>query len=239
MEAGLIDLEWLNSASVADGVFRLRPDYRALLVLAEGLVPGSSDALSDQLLSDAELKIARKLDGRRPEELEELAAWREAYRAFGAKPQRTRPSVEALVRRVDAGLPRIDRITDTYNAISVAHLLPLGGEDADKYVGPPQLARATGEEEFETFAEGQPVIESPKTGEVVWKDDAGVTCRRWNWRQSTRTHIGDRTVRALFILDGLLDVTAASELMTAGEELQAALARFSPQARFASRLLAP
>ena len=49
----------------------------------------------------------------------EVADWRAAYRAFGAKPQRTRPSVEALLRRLDAGLPRIDRITDAYNAVSM------------------------------------------------------------------------------------------------------------------------
>ncbi|MEV0703524.1 phenylalanine--tRNA ligase beta subunit-related protein [Saccharopolyspora sp. NPDC050389] len=239
MEAQLRAVEWLNAASVESSVFQLRPDYRALLVLAEGLAPGGSDGASDQLLADAERKIAQELDGRRPEELDELAAWREAYRSFGAKPQRTRPSVEALVRRVDGGLPRIDRITDTYNAISVTHLLPLGGEDVDNYVGPAQLVRATGEEEFEVVAEERPAIEYPKVGEVVWKDDAGVTCRRWNWRQSTRTRIGESTVRALFILDGLLDVTAEPDLVAAGEELQAALARFSPEAQFSSRLLAP
>jgi DNA/RNA-binding domain of Phe-tRNA-synthetase-like protein len=33
-------------------------------------------------------------------------SWREAYRAFGAKPQRTRNSLEALLRRVETGLPR-------------------------------------------------------------------------------------------------------------------------------------
>jgi B3/4 domain-containing protein len=59
--------------------------------------------------------------------------WRLPYQAFGAKPKRTRPSVEALLRRVEGGLPRIDRLTDIYNAISVRHLLPVGGEDlADK-----------------------------------------------------------------------------------------------------------
>ena len=31
------------------------------------------------------------------EELPHVAAWREAYRAFGAKPQRTRNSLEALL----------------------------------------------------------------------------------------------------------------------------------------------
>ena len=50
------------------------------------------------------------------------AAWREAYRAFGAKPQRTRNSLEALLRRAEGGLPRVNRLTDAYNAISVIHM---------------------------------------------------------------------------------------------------------------------
>jgi DNA/RNA-binding domain of Phe-tRNA-synthetase-like protein len=59
-----------------------------------------------------------------------VASWREAYRAFGAKPQRTRSSLEALLRRASSGLPRVNRLTDIYNAISVLHQIPLGGDDA-------------------------------------------------------------------------------------------------------------
>ncbi len=129
--------------------------------------------------------------------------WREAYRAFGAKPQRTRNSLEALLRRAAAGLPRVDRLTDLYNAVSVLHEVPVGGEDLDRYVGSARLMRATGEEPFETTADGEPAIEHPESGEVIWTDDAGVTCRRWNWRQCTRTRLTPATARALFILDAL------------------------------------
>lgn len=230
---------WLDAASVTPEVFALRPDYRALLVLAEGLVPGPSDDHSERLLVEAEHRMAQRLQGGRPEELPEIAAWRDAYRAFGAKPQRTRPSVEALVRRIDDGLPRIDRITDTYNAISVAHLLPLGGEDADRYDGPARLGRATGEESFEVVVAGDPGTEHPEAGEVVWTDDAGVTCRRWNWRQSPRTRISLHTTNALFIIDGLLDATPGIAINEAAEALRSGLAAFSPGARFSSRLLAP
>ncbi|MHB8959329.1 MAG: hypothetical protein ACYDAN_06860 [Candidatus Limnocylindrales bacterium] len=38
---------------------------------------------------------------------------------------------------------------------------------------------------------------------MVWVDDAGVTCRRWNWRQCTRTRLTPATTRALFIVDAL------------------------------------
>src|SRR5262249_62256993 len=123
--------------------------------------------------------------------------------AFGAKPQRTRPSVEALLRRVDGGLPRIDRITDAYNAASIACLLPVGGEDLARYDGPARLVRAAGDEAFDTSADGQPVVERPEPGEVVWRDDRGATCRRWNWRQCRRHRVKAATPSAKFRPDGL------------------------------------
>ena len=35
----------------------------------------------------------------------------------------------------------IDRLTDAYNAVSIANLVPVGGEDLDWYQGPARLAR--------------------------------------------------------------------------------------------------
>ena len=122
-------VQWLESARIDQPVLDLRPDYRAVLIVADALEPGPSDDASSALLLDAEARAAALLDGHAPEELEPVVQWREAYRAFGAKPQRTRPSVEALLRRVDRGLPRVDRLTDAYNAVSITHLLPVGGED--------------------------------------------------------------------------------------------------------------
>jgi DNA/RNA-binding domain of Phe-tRNA-synthetase-like protein len=165
-----------------------------------------------------------------------VAAWREAFRAFGAKPQRTRPSVDALLRRLPPGLPRIDRLTDAYNAVSVAHAVPVGGEDADHYVGPPRLVRASGTEPFDTTASGEPVVEHPEPGEVVWRDDTGVTCRRWNWRQCTRTRLTTGTTRAVFVLDALGPLDDAG-LASAGDALVAALLATSPGARIQRRLL--
>jgi DNA/RNA-binding domain of Phe-tRNA-synthetase-like protein len=218
-------------------VHDLTPDYRAVLLTADGLRGGESDATSDRILADAEATARGLLGGQPPEQLPHPAAWREAYRAFGAKPQRTRPSVEALLRRVEPdGLPRIDRITDVYNAVSIAHLLPIGGEDRDAYVGPARLVRARGDEPFDTTAGGVPVVEHPEAGEVVWRDDAGVTCRRWNWRQCTRTRITTGTTRAIFILDAL-DPLTDDAVTAAADALTDALLALSPDATISRRLL--
>jgi len=228
---------FLAGAYVDAAVFALRPDYRAMLLAVEGIVPGPSDQASDALLQAAEAAARDALRDRTVDELPHVAAWREAYRAFGAKPKRTRNSLEALLRRAASGLPRVNRLTDLYNAVSVLHQVPLGGEDLTRYTGAPRLVRATGTEPFDTVADGSPVIEHPDPGEVVWCDDAGVTCRRWNWRQARRTQLGDHTTTALFILDALDPVTDEA-LHTAAEDLVSRLTRLGPDVRDARRLIA-
>ena len=235
-DAGMLE-EFLAGAVVDSAVFALRPDYRALLLGVDGIVPGPGDQESDALLQAAQAAARQALHGGPAEELPHVAAWREAYRAFGAKPQRTRNSLEALLRRAESGLPRVNRLTDYYNAVSVLHQIPLGGEDLTRYAGPPRLVRATGDEPFGTVADGLAVTEHPDPGEVVWCDEAGVTCRRWNWRQARRTQLRDDTTAALFILDALDPVTD-QELHAAADDLVARLTGPGPGVRAARRLIA-
>ena len=228
---------FLAGASVDPSVFGLRPDYRALLLAVDGITPGPSDESSERLLVAAE-SAARTATATTPvDQLSHIAAWREAYRAFGAKPQRTRNSVEALTRRAaGSGLPRVNRLTDLYNAISVLHQLPLGGEDLSRYQGPPRLLRATRREPFDTAAEGEPIIEHPVPGEVVWCDDAGVTCRRWNWRQCRRTGLTGTTRAAYFVLDALAPITDDA-LLAAADALREALAQLGGEPSVTTRMI--
>ncbi len=228
--------EFLAGGQVDATVFELRPDYRAMLLAVEGLVPGPSDQASDALLQAAEAAAGQALRDRSVDELPHVAAWREAYRAFGAKPQRTRNSLEALLRRAASGLPRVNRLTDIYNAVSVQHQIPLGGEDLSRYAGAPRLVRATGSEPFDTVADGTVVIDHPDPGEVVWCDGAGVTCRRWNWRQARRTQLSDETTAALFILDAL-DPMTEEQLEAATDELISHLTRLGPDVHVVRRLI--
>ena len=92
-------------------------------------------------------------------------------------------------------------------------------------------------EPFDTVADGAAVIEHPEPGEVVWCDDAGVTCRRWNWRQARRTQLRDDTTTALFILDAL-DPMTDEALHAAADDLVAHLRRLGPDVRIARRLIA-
>ncbi|MFI2213773.1 B3/4 domain-containing protein [Streptomyces sp. NPDC020141] len=218
--------------TVSDEVRALAPGFVHLAVEAHGLVNGPSGEAGSALLDDAARRLAARLGGRAPHEDPHMAAWREVYTAFGSKPSRTRNSAEALARRAlaDGGLPRINALVDLYNAISVAHLLPVGGEDLDLVRGGMRLLRATGEEPFVTAAGGEETVEHPDAGEVVWCDDEGVTCRRWNWRQGPRTRLTEETVNAVFLLEALAPMTADA-LEAAGAELAESLEKLSPGAR--------
>ncbi len=167
-------------------VWALRPDYVAVSIVARGCRNEVGSTLA-RIVS---------VDAPRPAWAEaHLASWREAYKAFGAKPQRTPCSAEALWRRLprDGTLASINAIVDLYNAVSVTYAVPVGGEDLSAYAGPPRLVRAVGNEFFETTRDGQSALEMVEAGEVVWRDDEGVTCRRWNWRQTSRTRISVAT----------------------------------------------
>lgn len=230
--------QFLAGARIDDAVAALRPDYRALLIAVDGLARNAGQNAGEELLARAEDGAADLLAGAPVEDLPHVTAWREAFRAFGAKPQRTRNSLEALTRRAGAGLPRVNALTDIYNAVSVIHQVPLGGEDLSAYVGPPRLVRATGAEPFDTVADGEPAVEYPEPGEVVWCDDVGVTCRRWNWRQGRRTQLAADTTSALLILDALAPMTDVA-LIAAGDDLVAHVSRLGADVRVARRLLTP
>ena len=193
---------------MSEAVREAYPGYRAGVVAASGLVNGPSVPLT---LDPAPLDHPH------------LVAWREAFRSFGAK--RYQCSAEALIRRADE-LPAINRLVDLYNAVSVAHAVPVGGEDVDHVVGTVRLRFAGSSEVFDG---GDP----PKPGEVVWADSVGVTCRRWNWRQGVRTRLVEDTRRAYFLFDALPELDDDA-LVAAMDDLCGRLREACPDASLSS-----
>ena len=194
-----------HSVEIDPRIWRLRPDFVVTVVHAFGVDNGPSDDASAALLRRAEGIARQTLNGAEPSTLPHVAAWRDAYRAFGSKPQRTPCSAEALLKRAAGaeGLPAINRLVDLYNAISAEFTLPVGGEDVAHTAGLSRLTIATGSESFDTVRGGEQVVDRPDAGEVVWLDDAGVTCRRWNWRQCVRTRIVPESTDVYFVLERL------------------------------------
>jgi len=215
---------------VDPAVHARHPDYVAVVLVASGLANGPSDADSEARLAAAEATV-RASGFTKATEHPHIASWRAAFSAFGAKPSKYPSSAEALITRVLKGqeLPRVNVLVDLYNAVSVRHVVPLGGEDADRLQGPLRLTITDGGEPFDPRGDGSDV-EALDAGEVVWRDDAGVTCRRWNWRQGRRTQLTEATTRAFFVFDRL-DGLPREGLDAAVAELSAALRERWPDCR--------
>ena len=64
---------FLGGAHVDAAVLALRPDYRAVLLAVDGLVPGPSDEASDALLRAAEGAVREMLGDRPVDELPRVA----------------------------------------------------------------------------------------------------------------------------------------------------------------------
>jgi len=209
-------------------IWRRYPEYRALSVVVRDFRPADSAAIPIPPPQPPAWMA------------EHLESWRAAFRAFGANPKKTPCSAEALWKRLEknGSLPAIDPVVDLYNALSIRFGACFGGEDLDRYAGVPRLVIARGDEPFDTVRDGTPVIEHPDAGEIVWRDNRGVTCRRWNWRQCKRTALNHDSRNLWFIIDRLPPMPIA-ELVRAGEELVSGLARICPGIAHSIDLLEP
>ncbi|HBV40974.1 MAG TPA: hypothetical protein DEF05_15145 [Erwinia sp.] len=211
--------------SIDPAIADLAPGFRALSITVKA-APLAAPAIADEWLARAcETVLAVPPAWASAH----LADWAETFTKFGAKPKRTPCSAEALWKRVqrDGTLPGIDPVVDLYNAISLRYAIPVGGENIGAYVGQPRLVIADGSELFDTFKDGKAALESPDVGEVIWRDDQGVTCRRWNWRQGVRTRLNAEAAHMWFVLESLPSMPYAA-LLEAGDELIRGLTLMMP-----------
>jgi DNA/RNA-binding domain of Phe-tRNA-synthetase-like protein len=220
--------------SIDPSVLTIAPGFRALSIVAES----SGVAAPTTAVSALDRASAAVRSGKPQWAEAHLDAWRRVFQRFGAKAQRTPSSAEALRRRFlrDGTLPQVNPVVDLYNAISLEFAIPVGGENLAAYVGAPRLVIATGAEVFDTVKDGNRIDEHPEPGEVVWRDDVGVTCRRWNWRQGVRTRLDHDARRMWFILESLPEMPIEG-LHEAGETLRQGLRAMLADVRVESTLV--
>ncbi|MEJ8571893.1 B3/B4 domain-containing protein [Microbaculum marinum] len=190
------------------------PDFCVAVVVAGGLsIPETRPASLHDLIGEREADVMRRWAGMELSAIPGIAAWRRAYRAFGIRKTSYRSSVERLVKNALAGrpLPPINGFVDSYNAVSLSHVLPLGADDLDKVVGDVAFRYSRPGDTFLDMASGQETNDPPKPGEVVYSDAAKVLCRRWNWRQDQRSLVSPGTRRAIVTVqaNGWGDLDAA------------------------------
>ena len=124
------------------------------------------------------------------------AAVRTMYKKVGLDPTKTRPSSEALLRRVRKGdaLPRINSLVDVINWCSVESQLPFGLYDADRIQGAITLRLGRAGESYAGIRKDSVHVD----GRVALADDAGPFGNPTS--DSARTMVTRATTRALVVI---------------------------------------
>jgi DNA/RNA-binding domain of Phe-tRNA-synthetase-like protein len=211
--------------TVSKEVFDRFPGYVRGVVIADGLTNSKSPTELTSLLRSAEDSVRKRLNLEKLAEHPRMASWREAYRSFGAKPSKFRPSIEAMVRRVlrNDELPSINALVDIGNVVSLNHLVPAGGHAIDVLTQDISLREAAGDEEFIPLDSDQ--VENPLPGEIVFVEGKTVLTRRWTWRQAKHTLVIPETTAVEINVDGLPPVPVA-EIEEACRETMELVTRF-------------
>jgi DNA/RNA-binding domain of Phe-tRNA-synthetase-like protein len=205
------------SYTISAEIFRRFPGYVRGVVIARGVNNGASSQELIRLLRAAEAGLRQRLSLDLLAEEGRIKSWREAYRAFGAKPSEFRSSIEAMARRALRGdpLPSINALVDIGNLVSLRRLMPVGGHAIDVVENNIELRFASGGENFIPF--GSDELEHPLPGEVIFAEGDTVLTRRWTWRQAAHTLTLPETRAIEFNVDGLPPVPPAEIEQACGE----------------------
>ncbi|MFH1113876.1 MAG: phenylalanine--tRNA ligase beta subunit-related protein [Pseudomonadota bacterium] len=211
--------------TISNEVFAKYPGYVRGVVRAYGVTNGPSPDELVALLRDAEAHIRNHLKTEDMADNPRMVSWREAYRAFGAKPAKFRPSMEAMARRVlkEQEIPSINALVDIGNIVSLRHLVPAGGHAVDVMEQDVALREANGDEEFTAFGSDQ--LENPLPGEIILVEGKIVLTRRWTWRQANHTLVLPSTKDVEVNVDGLPPVEV-SEVEEACRQIIELMERF-------------
>ena len=193
---------------ISDAIFDVFPELVLGIIILHNIDNSQNNLEITNLLRQAEALLSGKFGTTPVIDHPYIATWREAYRKFGAKPKDYPSSIENLTRRVLNGstIGHINNLVSLYNTISLRHILPVGGEDLDKIVGDVFLTQASNDEPA-IFLLGEKEARSPHAGEIIYKDDVGAICRRWNWKEADRTKLTQETQNAFLVIESLPPVT--------------------------------
>ncbi|MEM0057651.1 MAG: phenylalanine--tRNA ligase beta subunit-related protein [Candidatus Bathyarchaeia archaeon] len=159
-----------------------------------------------QLKRAAYAEVKAKYDIEKLKENPVVRAYRDFYWKLGIDPTKTRPSGEALLRRVLHGgeLPTISTAVDAYNLASMKTIIPISGFDQDT-LNPPLYVRFAGEgESFTGIGMDKPL--ALKSNMLVLADTKQVLCI-YPHRDADQTKITERTKNILLVGYGAPGIT--------------------------------
>jgi len=158
------------------------------------------------------------------EPVDTIALVRTMYKRVGLDPTKTRPSSEALLRRVRKGdeLPQINSLVDIINWCSLETQLPYGLYDLGRIQGAVTLRLGLAGEEYEGIRKAAVHV----AGRLTLADDAGPFGNPTS--DSARTMVTPETTRALVVIFAPVSVADAA-VARAVEMTRGRIAQFAQQ----------
>lgn len=194
----------------------LKPIVRPGLLWWSGATVVSHEHRMDSLLAEAEARVRLTPPA-------ESAAVRTMYKRVGLDPTKTRPSNEALLRRVRKGdtIPRINSLVDIVNWCSLEFQLPYGLYDLSKIAGAVTMRLGAAGESYAGIRKDDVNV----GGRITLADTVGAFGNPTS--DSARTMVTTATTEALVVvyapaeisttqISRVLDVTAARMADLAG-----------------------
>ena len=180
--------------SVDKNIFEKHPGFRRVVIVARNVT--NEGGLSGQI--HEQIAAIKGLDVDDPR----LTAWREAFAHEGMKVRDFRPSIDALVKRIQADKPfgSINKIVDVGTVVSLKFVLPAGAHPILTDTQKISLERAEGDEVDVTLDGKTELV--PK-GEIVLKDNSRLATRSWVWRQTPLSRIDSQTTDFFLNIDAL------------------------------------
>lgn len=181
-------------------IFQNIPSLSIGIVIVRDIDNSKTIDLKEEFSTISE-KIIQKFAEVELSEYPVIRNWRNVYKSFGEK--KNRSSIEALIRRIINGkeLPSINPLVDIYNLISLRYEMPCGGEDLSTIDSDIELSYSNGDEIF--FPLGSEEKETPNQGEIIYKFGNHVICRSFNYRESDLTKLTEKTSSAILVIENL------------------------------------
>ncbi|MCY0867715.1 MAG: phenylalanine--tRNA ligase beta subunit-related protein [Desulfurococcus sp.] len=160
-----------------------------------------SAQILEPVVSDTINYLKRALSLNTLREDPRVRAYRDFYWRIGVDPTKTRPSSEALVRRILRGeFPRVNPVVDAGNIASARSMVPIGMYDLEAVSLPLALRLTRGYESFKPIGGGE---ERLPQGIPVVIDAKGRVIHVYPHRDSAETSIKASTSKALIIAAGV------------------------------------
>jgi len=215
------------------------PAIAAGVIHATDVTNGPTPPALAEAFVAAQVEVLDRIGATPLSEIPALAAWRRVFRAFGVDPTQYRSAAEGLLRRLtkQGDVPSIGTLVDLANLVSIRYALPVAVFDLRAISGGLTVRFADGDEPWADL--GSSTTEHPERGEVVFVDDANVVmARRWCWRQSAASAVGEATTEILVTVEGHHDGAGADVAMALADLEQLLRAHAAPGSLRAARLSA-